>query len=84
MKTQASLVDVPIPDDNKFTVIGDIHGQYYDLINIFKLNGLPSPTNPYVKYFKISLLVGINFLFDSFSFLMVTLWTEDPSLLNAF
>jgi len=48
LRTQASLVDVPIPDDSKFTVIGDIHGQFYDLMNIFKLNGLPSPTNPYL------------------------------------
>jgi len=48
LKTQASLIDVPIGDDSKFTVIGDIHGQFYDLMNIFKLNGLPSPTNPYL------------------------------------
>lgn len=45
---QPSLVDVPIPDKEKFTVCGDIHGQFYDLMNIFELNGLPSKTNPYL------------------------------------
>ena len=44
-----SLVEVSIPDTDKFTVCGDIHGQFYDLLNIFKLNGLPSPDNPYVS-----------------------------------
>ncbi|XP_012231410.1 serine/threonine-protein phosphatase 5 [Linepithema humile] len=45
---QPSLVDIKIPEDSKFTICGDIHGQYYDLLNIFKLNGLPSETNPYL------------------------------------
>ncbi|XP_045607414.1 serine/threonine-protein phosphatase 5 [Procambarus clarkii] len=45
---QPTLVDVTIPDDSKFTVCGDIHGQFYDLMNIFDLNGLPSTTNPYL------------------------------------
>lgn len=47
---QPSLVDVAIPGDSKFTVCGDIHGQYYDLMNIFRLNGVPSETNPYVSF----------------------------------
>ena len=47
-KSQPSMVDVIIPEGSKFTVCGDIHGQFYDLMNIFHLNGLPSPTNPFV------------------------------------
>lgn len=47
---QPTLVDVTIPDDREFTVCGDIHGQFYDLMNIFKINGLPSATNPYVSF----------------------------------
>lgn len=42
------MVDVVIPDEAKFTVCGDIHGQFYDLMNIFALNGLPSENNPFV------------------------------------
>ena len=46
--TCPTLVDVNIPSDKKFTVCGDIHGQFYDLMNVFTLNGLPSPDNPYL------------------------------------
>eukprot|EP00123_Amoebidium_parasiticum_P015548 comp23027_c0_seq1/m.36795 comp23027_c0_seq1/g.36795 ORF comp23027_c0_seq1/g.36795 comp23027_c0_seq1/m.36795 type:complete len:493 (-) comp23027_c0_seq1:71-1549(-) len=45
---QPSLVDVPVGKGQKFTICGDIHGQFYDLLHIFDINGLPSETNPYL------------------------------------
>jgi len=48
MRAQPSLVDITVPDEEKFTICGDIHGQFYDLMNIFEINGLPSEKNPYL------------------------------------
>lgn len=48
MRAQPSLVDIKVPDEEKFTICGDIHGQFYDLMNIFEINGLPSEKNPYL------------------------------------
>lgn len=28
--------------------LADTHGQFFDLLRIFDLNGLPSPDNPYL------------------------------------
>lgn len=43
-----TMVDISIPPGGEFTVCGDVHGQYYDLLNIFELNGAPSAENPYL------------------------------------
>ena len=52
-----SLIDIQIPNfppehsiDSKprITVCGDTHGQFYDVLNIFSLNGYPSQSNPYI------------------------------------
>ncbi|KAF7140152.1 hypothetical protein RHSIM_Rhsim06G0121700 [Rhododendron simsii] len=48
LRALPSLVDINIPNGKHFTVCGDVHGQFYDLLNIFELNGLPSEDNPYL------------------------------------
>ena len=37
-----------LDDLEEITVCGDVHGQYYDLLNIFTINGNPSEENPYI------------------------------------
>jgi len=48
LDAECSLVDLAIPDEGHYTVCGDVHGQFYDLLHIFEINGRPSATNPYV------------------------------------
>ncbi|ORX63207.1 protein phosphatase 5 [Hesseltinella vesiculosa] len=48
MREAPSLIDVQVPKDGKLTVCGDVHGQFYDFINIFNFNGFPSSTHAYL------------------------------------
>jgi serine/threonine-protein phosphatase 5 len=43
-----SLVDITIPRNGLLTVCGDVHGQYYDLLTIFRNNGMPSEAHVYL------------------------------------
>ena len=45
---QEALIDVKIPEGKNITVVGDIHGQFYDLLHIFEINDYPSENNIYV------------------------------------
>ncbi|KDD75869.1 calcineurin-like phosphoesterase [Helicosporidium sp. ATCC 50920] len=42
LKALPSLVDVSVPEGEELTVCGDVHGQLFDLLRIFELNGRPS------------------------------------------
>jgi len=48
LKTQPNCVNVTVEDGKEITICGDVHGQYYDLLNIFDMNGYPSDDNPYI------------------------------------
>ena len=45
---QEALIDIHIPEGKNITVVGDIHGQFYDLLHIFEINGYPSEENIYL------------------------------------
>lgn len=47
-RTAPNLVEFTVAPANHVTVIGDLHGQLDDLLLIFRENGLPSTTNPYL------------------------------------
>jgi len=39
---EESLVNVDIPDNVTIDIIGDVHGQFYDLLHLYSLTGEPS------------------------------------------
>ena len=45
---EATMVEMEVEDDTQLTVCGDTHGQYFDLLEIFRLNGFPSDKHAYL------------------------------------
>ncbi|CAI4210355.1 unnamed protein product [Parascedosporium putredinis] len=45
---EPTMVEMKIPDDVKLTVCGDTHGQYFDLMELFRRNGKPSDKHYYL------------------------------------
>ncbi|RAH77359.1 serine/threonine protein phosphatase Ppt1 [Aspergillus japonicus CBS 114.51] len=45
---EPTMVEVGVEEGTRLTVCGDTHGQYFDLLEIFRLNGYPSETNAYL------------------------------------
>ncbi|OJJ41421.1 hypothetical protein ASPWEDRAFT_267402 [Aspergillus wentii DTO 134E9] len=45
---EPTMVEIGVEQGNKLTVCGDTHGQFYDLLEIFRQNGAPSDTHAYL------------------------------------
>jgi serine/threonine-protein phosphatase 5 len=45
---EPTMVEMEIVPDTKLTVCGDTHGQFFDLLEIFRLNGYPSEKQGYL------------------------------------
>lgn len=45
---EATMVEMKVAPDTTLTVCGDTHGQYFDLLEIFRLNGFPTDTHAYL------------------------------------
>ena len=48
LTTEATMTDFHVEQGKELTVCGDTHGQYYDLLNIWDINGYPSEDRPYL------------------------------------
>jgi serine/threonine-protein phosphatase 5 len=48
LKAAPTVVDLTVPANGLLTVCGDIHGQFFDLLHIFDINGAPSESHSYL------------------------------------
>ncbi|KAI9818470.1 MAG: hypothetical protein M1827_000529 [Pycnora praestabilis] len=45
---EPTMVEMEVESGKQLTVCGDTHGQYFDLLEIFRLNGFPSENHSYL------------------------------------
>ena len=45
---EATMVEMEIEKDHQLTVCGDTHGQFFDLLEIFRINGFPNASHYYL------------------------------------
>lgn len=45
---ERTLERIVLPAGGHLNVVGDVHGQFFDLLGILDVNGRPSPENPYL------------------------------------
>ncbi|KAL4928665.1 protein serine/threonine phosphatase PPT1 [Aspergillus undulatus] len=45
---EPTMVEIGVDEGKRLTVCGDTHGQFFDLLEIFRLNGYPTDTHAYL------------------------------------
>ena len=48
LRASPTVVDLSVPKGGTLTICGDIHGQFFDLVHIFQVNGAPSEQHTYL------------------------------------
>jgi serine/threonine-protein phosphatase 5 len=43
-----NVLEINVPLNVDITLVGDTHGQFFDVLHIFDVNGPPSDINPYL------------------------------------
>lgn len=48
LKSEPTMTEFNVPENNVLTVCGDTHGQFFDLLHIFETNGWPTEEHAYL------------------------------------
>ena len=48
LSSMPNVVDITVQEGTCLTIVGDLHGQFQDLMHIFRRHGLPAPARPYL------------------------------------